>query len=103
MSGVTRSWGVSPSLIDAGHSSGSVASLYSTLTKVQVCRRLGPDWADLADYFEVPPYERARFRAGLEPDALWEWLERRGRLDQLGLALRLVDRRDLAEILDGDL
>ena len=45
--------------------------------------RLGADWAALATRFEIPQQERSRFRSGRKPYAVWEWIEREGRLHEL--------------------
>ncbi|NES00173.1 MAG: hypothetical protein F6J86_41320 [Symploca sp. SIO1B1] len=42
--------------------------------KVKFCRRLGDDWYDLADFFEIPTAARERWEQGLEPKKLWECL-----------------------------
>ena len=68
---------------------------YSGTMKIQFCRRLGPDWEDLADYFDVPASERGCFPKGRECQALWDWLERRKKLDGLPPALDFIGRRDL--------
>jgi hypothetical protein len=67
--------------------------------KVDVIRRLSFDWQDLADYFGVPPFVKARFRVGDEPRELWEWLEIRRRLPELPAALEEIGRDDLAQVL----
>lgn len=69
--------------------------------KLLVCRRLGGQWRDLADLFDVPGHERARFSAGFEAQDLWDWLEQRGRLGELSEGLRFLGRDDLAELLSG--
>jgi nucleoside phosphorylase len=66
--------------------------------KLEITRRLTYDWMDLADIVGVPPFERARF-GGDGPRGLWEWLEARGRLGELGAALTAIGRSDLAELL----
>jgi nucleoside phosphorylase len=67
--------------------------------KVEVCRRLHYDWPDVADVVGVPSFEQRRFRPGDEPRALWEWLEDRGRLGELGTVLDTIGRADLAALL----
>lgn len=67
--------------------------------KLDVILRLHFDWQDLADLVGVPIHERARFAAGNEPRALWEWLEVRGRLAELPAALDEIGRGDLSERL----
>ncbi len=68
--------------------------------KIKLCERLGADWPKLADYFEIPSADRARFDRGWEPQRVWEWLEARGRLAELTAGLRYIQRGDLAELLN---
>jgi hypothetical protein len=77
--------------IDTPHYTGEV--------KLNVCRRLGSNWQDLADYLNIPPFERASFVRGREPQGVWEWLEARQRLSKLPQALVAIGRRDLLEVL----
>jgi nucleoside phosphorylase len=65
--------------------------------KLDFCRRLGQDWPALADVVGVPSYARAQFGYGDEPRGVWEWLEVRGRLDELPAALKRIDRTDLIQ------
>jgi len=67
--------------------------------KVKVCLGLHHDWPDVADVVGVPSFEQHRFRPGNEPQALWEWLEDRGRLGELAAALDTIGRADLAALL----
>jgi len=73
---------------------------YSGPIKVAVCRRLQGDWRDLADYFDIPGYDRATFIPGREPFQIWNWLAERGRLSELSSALQALKRSDLTELLD---
>lgn len=75
---------------------------YSGRVKLQLCRRLRGNWRDLADYFDIPLYERDRFNQGDEPRCIWEWLEIRHKIDGLKDALEYIDRSDLTDILDGN-
>lgn len=68
-------------------------------SKLTVCRRLGADWHDLADYFQIPSHERTRFERGREPQGVWEWLEARARLPELREALAYIGRTDLLEFV----
>ncbi len=68
--------------------------------KIKLCERLGADWPKLADYFEIPSADRARFDKGWGPQRTWEWLEARGRLAELTAGLRYIQRGDLAELLN---
>jgi hypothetical protein len=70
-------------------------------SKVEFCRRLGDSWRDLADVVELPRYRRAAFDRGDEARGIWDWLEARDRLPELPVALRTIDRADLADLLDG--
>jgi nucleoside phosphorylase len=67
--------------------------------KLEFCWRLTSSWEDLADFFEVPLYERARFRHGNEPRDLWGWLEVREKLPVVPDGLRVIGREDLAELM----
>ena len=78
------------------------ATNYSASKKRKVCDALGADWAALATRFEIPQRERSRFRSGRKPYAVWEWIEREGRLHELPQALRDLGLRELADVLDGD-
>jgi hypothetical protein len=68
---------------------------YSGKTKIDLLRRLGPDWRNLADYFEIPAYDQARFERGEEGRRIWVWLESRARLHELPEALAVIGRSDL--------
>jgi len=72
---------------------------YDGKIKLAFCKRLGQEWQDLADYFDIPIDDRAAFRLGHEPREVWEWLDRRTRLDELAGALRdpLVNRGELVD------
>ncbi len=58
----------------------SSAMVFSGPAKVAICRRLVQDWPVLADFCNIPPYDRAMFPPGREPAGVWEWLEARGKL-----------------------
>jgi len=73
---------------------------YDGITKLEFCRRLGPNWSELSDYFEIEPYERMCFDRGREPRYVWEWLQNRGRLAELPGALHMIGRDDLAKVFD---
>ena len=60
---------------------------------------MGNNWEDLADYFDIPLADRARFRPGRECQDIWEWLELRQRLGGLVDALRRISREDLIDEL----
>jgi nucleoside phosphorylase len=67
--------------------------------KIEFCRRLASSWEELADFFEVAPHERARFRHGNEPRDLWQWLEARDKLPVIPNALTAIGREDLARLM----
>jgi hypothetical protein len=71
---------------------------YTGEVKLNVCRRLGSNWHDLADYLNIPPFERVSFARGREPQGVWEWLEARQRLAELPQALVAIGRDDLLEV-----
>jgi hypothetical protein len=75
------------------------APRYTGTLKLDICRRLVSDWHDLADYLQIPPYDRIRFDRGREPQGVWEWLETRQRLPELAQALTAIGRNELAEII----
>jgi nucleoside phosphorylase len=77
----------------------SVVPSYTGKNKIKMCKWLGDDWRSLADYFDIPLHQRARFKAGFECQDIWEWLQRRNKLDGLKEALRFIDREDLVEQL----
>jgi hypothetical protein len=64
--------------------------------KVEFVRRLGHDWADLADLVGIQRHERDRFVRGDEARAIWEWLDEHGRLPELAGVLGQLGRDDLA-------
>ncbi|MEH1125781.1 hypothetical protein [Micromonospora sp. CPCC 206061] len=74
---------------------------FSGTAKVKFCRRLD-NWAELADYFEVPPHTTASFEHGNQPRRLWESLEIREQLFALPEALEMCGRPDLAQLLRAD-
>jgi nucleoside phosphorylase len=67
--------------------------------KLQVCRRLGDSWEDLADVANIPIYDQRRFRPTHESRDLWNYLESRGKIPVLAELLDLIDRADLAELI----
>jgi len=79
--------------------SGNTPGHDTDTSKLNVCRRLGADWHDLADYFQIPPHERTRFERGREPQGVWEWLADRARLPELREALAVIGRTDLLEFV----
>jgi hypothetical protein len=74
--------------------------MFSGQHKVVFSRRLGQDWQDLADYFEIPTDQRRSFTPGRGPQGVWEWLEARDKLAELPDALHYIKRDDImAEVL----
>ncbi len=74
--------------------------MYSGKNKIDFCRRLGNDWQDLADYFDIPSDQRQQFEKGRECQAIWEWLANRNRLQELPEGLKFLKREDLFSIFD---
>ena len=77
-----------------------VVHIFSGQIKIQLCRRLGKEWSDLADYFDIPDYHRSRFSQGRECQEIWEWLQVRDRLYSLRDALIYIGRADLIDLLE---
>jgi len=73
--------------------------VYSGPSKVEFCNRLGDEWKALADFLEIRPADQARFERGDEARGIWEWLENRGKLEQLPVALQHIRREDLVQEL----
>jgi len=65
----------------------------------RVVAELGGDWVHLADYFDVPPWDRQVFEEGHESTALWGWMEKNHKLDALPTALGFIGRAELAGAL----
>jgi metacaspase-1 len=57
-------------------------------------------WDDLADYFEIPLSDKAKFARGYEGQRTLEWLEERGRLHELREAFTHLKWDDLLAQLD---
>ena len=68
-------------------------------TKIQLRKRLGEDWDDLALCLNIPPDRCKRFKAGRECDGILAWLEERDKLARLPEALKAIDRDDLIPLL----
>ena len=77
----------------------SVGRPLSGPLSVQLCRRLGEDWRDLATYFDIPPYRRRGFTPGRECHDILDWLKERDRLQELAEGLSAIGRNDLVELL----
>jgi len=65
--------------------------------KILFCRRLGESWEDLANYFDIPSYER-HFKPGRECQAILVWLENRNRIQELFEALKFIRRDELLSV-----
>jgi len=77
-----------------------VLTNFSGRIKIRLCRRLGRDWVNLADYFDIPEHHRRRFTQGHECQDIWEWITERDRLYVLKSALDFIERQDLIGLLD---
>ena len=85
---------------DRDRAQPKIAPNFSGKAKIRLCQRLGGNWRDLADYFDIPEYQRARFPQGYECQRIWEWLRERDRLYTLKSALEFIDRQDLVDLLE---
>ena len=74
--------------------------MLSGKTAIQLCRRLGEDWYDLARYLDIPLDRRKRFESGREGHGILDWLEERDRSHELSEALKHIGRQDLVKLLD---
>jgi hypothetical protein len=63
----------------------------------EFAERLGPEWQDLADHFEISSSELIKFKRGREPVEVINWLKRRGRTGELAAAIKAIGRADLTE------
>jgi formylglycine-generating enzyme required for sulfatase activity len=69
-------------------------------TILQLRKRLGEDWPDLALYFDIPRERCKGFAPGRECDGVVAWLKEQERLGELTEALDAVDRDDLIPLLE---
>lgn len=69
-------------------------------TILQLRKRLGEDWPDLALYFDIPRERCKGFAPGRECDGVVAWLKEQERLGELTEALAAVDRDDLIPLLE---
>lgn len=75
-------------------------SPYSKLAKLQFCQKMAlEDWRGLADLCGVTPSERRRFEQGHEPRDLWELVEERELLHQLGEHLETLRLHHVLEAM----
>ncbi|WP_433728478.1 hypothetical protein ACQP2Y_15040 [Actinoplanes sp. CA-051413] len=89
-----------PSRSGSSDAGGSLAE--AGLVKLRFCQAVADSWQDLADVLVIRPYDRRKFDKGDEARGIWEWLEVRGRLDELRGALLAIERPDLARMLDAE-
>jgi metacaspase-1 len=68
--------------------------------RLGIINRLVTRWEDLATYLEIPLADKAKFDKGNEPRRIMEWLEQRGRLQELRDAFNYLGWDDLIEELD---
>ena len=69
-------------------------------TILQLRRRLGEDWPDLALYFDISRERCKGFAPGREFDGIVAWLKEQDRLGELAEALAAVDRDNLIPLLE---
>lgn len=74
----------------------TVAVNNSGKIKLEFCDRLGNGWGQLADLLEIKSSEQDKWSRGEEARAIWDWLERRHRLNELPGILQEISRNDLA-------
>src|SRR5262245_30379395 len=65
--------------------------------RVQFCDRLGPDWVRLANQLNIAQHDRDQWQKGHEANGIWVYLENRGTLSWLNVALVQIGRGDLVE------
>ncbi len=70
------------------------------MLRTEFSRMLSADWQDLADLLGIPPQDRDRFSLGQELAQIWDWLEVRGKVAELRIALTNIGRDDLARLLE---
>lgn len=67
---------------------------------LQLRKRLGEDWPDLALYFDISRERCKGFTPGREFDGIVAWLKEQERLGELPAALAALDRDDLIPLLE---
>ena len=76
---------------------------YSGKHKIAFCKRLGKNWQELADYFDISDSLRKQYAQGNEAREIWTWLVQTERLDELVAALKFIDRQDIVlDVLNSD-
>lgn len=73
---------------------------FTAAQKLYFVRNLHNSWQDLADMYDLSPYERGRFPNGEEARSIWAWLEVRNKLWSLPGMLREISRGDIADQLE---
>jgi metacaspase-1 len=68
--------------------------------RLGIIGRLVTRWEDLATFLEIPLADQAKFDTGNEPRRILDWLEQRGRLQELRDAFNYLGWDDLIEELD---
>ncbi len=68
--------------------------------RLGIINRLVTRWEDLATYLEIPLPDQAKFDKGNEPRRILDWLEQRGRLQELRDAFNYLGWDDLIQELD---
>ena len=63
--------------------------------KLDLCEKLGKNHYDLADYFNIPRRDSAKWESGRECQEIIEWLENNDKLNQLPEALEYIKRENL--------
>jgi hypothetical protein len=76
------------------------AKTYPPEVRLEFQERLLDDWSSLAIAVGIEPYQRRRLTKGHEASEIWDWLAVRGRLGELPGKLTMIDREDLARLLD---
>ncbi|MGN7613586.1 phosphorylase family protein [Magnetococcales bacterium HHB-1] len=69
---------------------------------IPFCDRLLDDWIHLANFLGIPASTQRSFRRGYECIDLWDWLDARGKIDDLPAALKAIQRADLISIFESD-
>ncbi|MDF3069628.1 MAG: 5-methylthioadenosine/S-adenosylhomocysteine nucleosidase [Polyangiaceae bacterium] len=83
-----------------GTNANLVASALPAKARLAIKHALIRRWDDLADYFEIPLSDKAKFDRGYEGQRTLEWLEERGRLHELRQAFAHFRWDDLLAELD---
>lgn len=102
-------YGIEPEFLDTNSkyftskpTYSSSRKTYNGRIKLKFCQRLGNSCYDLADFFDIPLYQRKQFLKGREAQGIWEWLQIRDKLDELEEAVKFIRRDDLLEILNDE-